>query len=92
MRVDVTVSGGTFSGDGLEYLHSSLPAAFAEDNYMDYIVDATFALYTVVQKVNLLCTGVPIRIALVLNKSIRKFRQISGGHHVLPRYAYGLHC
>lgn len=51
MRIDVTVSGSIFSGDGLYYAHSTLPTAFAEENYMDYVVDSTFATYTVVQEV-----------------------------------------
>ncbi|CAM9097538.1 unnamed protein product, partial [Hapterophycus canaliculatus] len=50
IRIDVTVSGSIFSGDGLFYSHSTLPSAIAEDNYMDYVVDATFAIYTVVQQ------------------------------------------
>lgn len=48
IRIDVTMSGSIFSGDGLVYNHSTLPSALAEDNYMDYVVDATFATYTVV--------------------------------------------
>lgn len=48
IRIDVTMSGSIFSGDGLVYNHSTLPTALAEDNYMDYIVDATFATYTVI--------------------------------------------
>lgn len=51
IRIDVTISGSIFSGDGLFYTHSTLPGALAEDNYMDYIVDATFATYTVVPAV-----------------------------------------
>lgn len=47
----MTVSGSTFSGDGLSYAHSTLPSALAENNYMDYVVDATFATYTMVQEV-----------------------------------------
>ncbi len=50
-RIDVTVSGSIFSGDGLLYNHSTLPSALAEDNYMDYNVDATFAIYTVIKEV-----------------------------------------
>lgn len=51
MRIDVTVGGSIFSGDGLFYAHSTLPRVLAEHNYMDYIVDATFATYTVVHEV-----------------------------------------
>lgn len=51
MRIDVSVSGSIFSGDGLFYPHSTLPSALAEENYMDYNVDATFATYTVVLEV-----------------------------------------
>lgn len=54
IRIDVTVSGSIFSGDGLYYAHSTLPSALAEDNYVDYVVDATFATYTVVQEVRTL--------------------------------------
>lgn len=50
-RVDVTVSGSIFSGDGLLYNHTTLPSALAEDNYMDYKVAATFAIFTVVKEV-----------------------------------------
>lgn len=50
IRVDVTVSGSIFSGDGLLYNHSTLPSALA-DNFMDYNVDATLAIYTVVNEV-----------------------------------------
>lgn len=46
------MSGSIFSGDGLIYNHSTLPSALAEDNYMDYVVDATFATYTVVPAVS----------------------------------------
>lgn len=52
IRIDITISGSIFSGDGLFYTHSTLPSALAEDNYMDYIVDATFATYTVVPAVS----------------------------------------
>lgn len=55
IRIDVTISGSTFSGDGLYYAHSTLPSTLAEDNYMDYVVDATFATYTVVQEVSAVC-------------------------------------
>lgn len=51
MRIDVTVAGSIFSGDGLFYAHSTLPRSLAEDNYMDYIVEPTFATYTVVHEV-----------------------------------------
>lgn len=51
MRIDVTVAGSIFSGDGLFYAHSTLPTALAEDNYMDYVVRSTFATYTVVHEV-----------------------------------------
>lgn len=51
IRIDVTISGSVFSGDGLVYTHSTLPSAFAEENYMDYIVDATFATYTAIHEV-----------------------------------------
>ncbi|CAN0175768.1 unnamed protein product, partial [Ectocarpus sp. 12 AP-2014] len=50
VRIDVSVSGSIFSGDGLFYPHSTLPSALAEENYMDYTVDATFATYTVVME------------------------------------------
>ncbi|CAM9243358.1 unnamed protein product, partial [Choristocarpus tenellus] len=50
IRIDVTVSGSIFSGDGLEYAHSSLPDYFAGNNYVDYIVDASFATFTVVNE------------------------------------------
>lgn len=51
VRIDVTVAGSIFSGDGLFYAHSTLPSALAEDNYMDYVVHSTFATYTVVHEV-----------------------------------------
>lgn len=51
IRIDVTISGSIFSGDGLYYAHSTLPSALAEDNYMDYVVEATFATYVVVREV-----------------------------------------
>lgn len=71
MRIDVTVGGSIFSGDGLFYAHSTLPHVLAEHNYMDYTVDATFATYTVVHRVRdvqMLCSinklaGMPQGIA-----------------------------
>lgn len=51
IRIDVTVAGSIFSGDGLLYNHSTLPSALVEDNYMDYNVDATYGIYTVVKEV-----------------------------------------
>ena len=55
IRIDVTISGSIFSGDGLIYNHSTLPSALPEANYMDYVVDATFATYTVVPAVRTCC-------------------------------------
>lgn len=46
------MSGSIFSGDGLIYNHSTLPSAISEENFMDYVVDATFATYTVVPTVS----------------------------------------
>lgn len=51
IRIDVTVSGTVFSGDGLYYGHSTLPADLAEDNFMDYVVGATSTTYTLIRQV-----------------------------------------
>lgn len=51
--VDVTVSGEIFSGDGLYYSHSTLPDYLAEDNYIDYEIAPTSAVYTVIRQASL---------------------------------------
>ena len=51
IQISVTVSGSIFSEDGLRYNHSTLPTHLSKDNYLDYIVDATSATYTVIRKV-----------------------------------------
>lgn len=61
VRIEITVSGSIFSGDGLVYGHSTLPAALAEENYLDYVVDATFATFTFIQEVSASFSGCTVK-------------------------------